>query len=132
MQRVHGLRAFGGQAHHQSHAAKDQIGLGAVCEKHCERLARGRPNHGGSGQPEHAHTCGAVRGGVCGERGQGAVRQRAPGRRIRVVRPHHGGKSVLGAARRLTQERPQTCRFAPGPPRRMRKLGSGPAFSHEV
>jgi apolipoprotein N-acyltransferase len=28
-------------------------------------------------------------------------------------------------------ERPQTCRFAPGPPRGMRKLGSGPAFSHE-
>jgi hypothetical protein len=25
-----------------------------------------------------------------------------PGRRIRVVRPPHGGKSVLGAARRLT------------------------------
>jgi RNA-binding protein len=29
------------------------------------------------------------------------------------------------------KERPQTCRFAPGPPRGMRKLGSGPAFSHE-
>jgi hypothetical protein len=31
----------------------------------------------------------------------------------------------------LIVERPQTCRFAPGPPRGMRKLGSGPAFSHE-
>jgi tryptophan 7-halogenase len=29
------------------------------------------------------------------------------------------------------QEDPQTCRFAPGPPRGMKKLGSGPAFSHE-
>jgi xanthine dehydrogenase small subunit len=29
-------------------------------------------------------------------------------------------------------ENPQTCRFAPGPPRGMRKLGSGPAFSHEA
>jgi ribosome-associated protein len=29
-------------------------------------------------------------------------------------------------------ERPQTCRFASGPPRGMRKLGSGPAFSHEL
>ena len=28
----------------------------------------------------------------------------------------------------LTYERPQTCRFASGPPRGSRKLGSGPAF----
>jgi uncharacterized protein len=33
---------------------------------------------------------------------------------------------------RLALERPQTCHFAPGPPRGMRKLGSGPAFSHEM
>jgi hypothetical protein len=31
----------------------------------------------------------------------------------------------------ITKERPQTCRFAPGPPRGVRKLGNGPAFSHE-
>jgi Fic family protein len=30
------------------------------------------------------------------------------------------------------EEHPQTRRFAPGPPRGMRKLGGGPAFSHEL
>jgi antitoxin PrlF len=38
---------------------------------------------------------------------------------------------VAGAEVVCSLERPQTCRFAPGPPRGMRKLGSGPAFSHE-
>jgi protein ImuA len=37
----------------------------------------------------------------------------------------------LASAHQPGVERPQTCRFAPGPPRGMRKLGSGPAFSHE-
>jgi hypothetical protein len=32
----------------------------------------------------------------------------------------------------IATECPQTCRFALGPPRGMRKLGSGPAFSHEL
>jgi hypothetical protein len=39
---------------------------------------------------------------------------------------------VLEDAGSRIEERPQTCRFAPGPPRGMRKLGSGPAFSHEL
>jgi sirohydrochlorin cobaltochelatase len=42
-------------------------------------------------------------------------------------------QAMAEAAAELAQfkERPQTCRFAPGPPRGMKKLGSGPAFSHE-
>jgi hypothetical protein len=31
----------------------------------------------------------------------------------------------------LPQVNPQTCRFASGPPRGLRKLGNGPAFSQE-
>jgi hypothetical protein len=40
--------------------------------------------------------------------------------------------AAYGWRRLSAEERPQTCHFAPGPPRGMRKLGSGPAFSHEL
>ncbi len=39
-------------------------------------------------------------------------------------------EKALLALKPLVEERPQTCRFAPGPPRGMRKLGNGPALSH--
>jgi uncharacterized protein len=49
-----------------------------------------------------------------------------------VLQAELGKAKNVAATLVCAQERPQTCRYAPGPPRGMRKLGSDPAFSHEL